>query len=41
MQKQGYALGQIRGGISVTMPASQLLEMRDFRSHPLRARYTC
>ncbi|MBK7014845.1 MAG: diguanylate cyclase [Sulfuritalea sp.] len=26
--KQGYALGQIRGGISVTMPASQLLEIR-------------
>ncbi len=26
--KQGYALGQIRGGISVTMPASQLLAIR-------------
>ncbi len=28
-EKQGYALGQIRGGISVTMPAAHLLEMRD------------
>ncbi len=28
-EKQGYALGQIRGGISVTMPAEHLLEIRD------------
>lgn len=27
--KQGYVLGQIRGGISVTMPALQLLQIRD------------
>jgi diguanylate cyclase (GGDEF)-like protein/PAS domain S-box-containing protein len=27
--KQGYQLGQIRGGISVTMPAADLLAMRD------------
>ncbi|MDZ4255148.1 MAG: diguanylate cyclase, partial [Sulfuritalea sp.] len=26
---QGYALGQIRGGISVTMPATELLQIRD------------
>lgn len=28
-EKQGYRLGQIRGGISVTMPAEQMLELRD------------
>lgn len=28
-EKQGYKLGQIRGGISVTMPAAKLLEIRD------------
>lgn len=28
-EKQGYALGQIRGGISVTMPAAPLLQVRD------------
>ena len=28
-QKQGYQLGQIRGGISVTMPADDLLAIRD------------
>ena len=28
-QKQGYQVGQIRGGISVTMPSAQLLELRD------------
>jgi diguanylate cyclase (GGDEF)-like protein/PAS domain S-box-containing protein len=28
-EKQGYTLGQIRGGISVTMPAAQLLGIRD------------
>ncbi len=27
--KQGYELGQIRGGVSVTMPAAQLLAIRD------------
>jgi hypothetical protein len=27
--KQGYQLGQIRGGISVTMPAADLLAIRD------------
>ena len=27
--KQDYQLGQVRGGISVTMPASHLLELRD------------
>lgn len=27
--QQGYALGQIRGGVSVTMPAAQLLAIRD------------
>lgn len=28
-EKQGYQVGQIRGGISVTMPSAQLLELRD------------
>jgi diguanylate cyclase (GGDEF)-like protein/PAS domain S-box-containing protein len=28
-EKQGYQLGQIRGGISVTMPSSELLALRD------------
>jgi len=28
-EKQGYVLGQTRGGISVTMPAAHLLEIRD------------
>ncbi|OHC64935.1 MAG: diguanylate cyclase [Rhodocyclales bacterium RIFCSPLOWO2_02_FULL_63_24] len=28
-EKQGYLLGQIRGGISVTMPAQPLLEIRN------------
>ncbi|MDK9705094.1 MAG: diguanylate cyclase [Sulfuritalea sp.] len=28
-EKQGYRLGQIRGGISVTMPAADLLAIRD------------
>ena len=28
-EKQGYALGQIRGGLSVTMPAAHLLAIRD------------
>jgi diguanylate cyclase (GGDEF)-like protein/PAS domain S-box-containing protein len=28
-EKQGYVLGQIRGGISVTMPAAPLLQVRD------------
>lgn len=28
-EKQGYAPGQIRGGISVTMPAAHLLQIRD------------
>ncbi len=28
-EKQGYTLGQIRGGVSVTMPAAQLLQLRD------------
>lgn len=28
-ERQGYALGQVRGGISVTMPAVELLEIRD------------
>jgi diguanylate cyclase (GGDEF)-like protein/PAS domain S-box-containing protein len=28
-EKQGYALGEIRGGISVTMPAEHLLHIRD------------
>ena len=27
--KQGYQVGQVRGGISVTMPAAHLLEVRD------------
>lgn len=27
--KQGYQLGQVRGGISITMPAADLLEIRD------------
>jgi diguanylate cyclase (GGDEF)-like protein len=27
--KQGYQLGQIRGGISVTMPAEELISLRD------------
>ena len=27
--RQGYVLGQIRGGISVTMPATELLQIRD------------
>ncbi len=28
-QAQGYVLGQVRGGISVTMPAAELLQIRD------------
>ncbi|MBK8119287.1 MAG: diguanylate cyclase [Sulfuritalea sp.] len=28
-EKQGYQLGQVRGGISVTMPAAHLLDIRD------------
>jgi len=28
-EEQGYTLGQVRGGISVTMPAAPLLEIRD------------
>ena len=28
-EKQGYHVGQIRGGISVTMPAAELLSLRD------------
>jgi diguanylate cyclase (GGDEF)-like protein/PAS domain S-box-containing protein len=28
-EKQGYSLGQIRGGISITLPAAHLLEIRD------------
>ncbi len=28
-EKQGYQIGVVRGGISVTMPSAQLLEMRD------------
>jgi diguanylate cyclase (GGDEF)-like protein/PAS domain S-box-containing protein len=28
-EKQGYVLGQIRGGVSVTMPAAPLLQIRD------------
>jgi diguanylate cyclase (GGDEF)-like protein/PAS domain S-box-containing protein len=28
-RKQGYEVGQIRGGISVTMPAAELLALRD------------
>ena len=28
-EKQGYKLGQIRGGISLTMPAAHLLDIRD------------
>jgi diguanylate cyclase (GGDEF)-like protein/PAS domain S-box-containing protein len=28
-EKQGYREGQIRGGISITMPAADLLELRD------------
>lgn len=28
-RKQGYELGQVRGGISLTMPAGHLLELRD------------
>jgi diguanylate cyclase (GGDEF)-like protein/PAS domain S-box-containing protein len=28
-EKQGYVPGQIRGGVSVTMPAAHLLQMRD------------
>lgn len=28
-EKQGYSVGQIRGGLSVTMPAAQLLAIRD------------
>jgi diguanylate cyclase (GGDEF)-like protein/PAS domain S-box-containing protein len=28
-EMQGYVLGQVRGGISITMPAAHLLEIRD------------
>jgi diguanylate cyclase (GGDEF)-like protein/PAS domain S-box-containing protein len=28
-ERQGYEIGLVRGGISVTMPAAQLLELRD------------
>lgn len=28
-EKQGYSIGQVRGGVSVTMPASQLLQIRN------------